>query len=250
MTDFTAALLAHPLTALALVLLAVAALAPLAAAMVWQASGRGRRDSAMAIHRQQLRELERDLADGRIAAAEHATAVLEVQRRLLAAAETADPATTRAARWPLVAAIVLVLVLAGGLYRISGRPDLPAMPLAGRLEQAQQQAAQGEALIERLREKLAKLDQNSDLARQGYILLGNAENDRGNLAGAADAWHKAVNIRFDADLAALTAEAQCRVDGKVSFDSATLFRKALASGAPNADWRPVAEQRLKEAGAP
>ena len=43
----------------------------------------------MALHRAQLAELDRDLAEGRIAAAEHANAVLEVQRRLLTAARRA-----------------------------------------------------------------------------------------------------------------------------------------------------------------
>ena len=232
------------MTILALVLLAVAALAPLAVALRWRTQARGRRDSALAIHRMQLQELDRDLAEGRIGAAEHATALLEVQRRLLAAAETADPAATRDSRAPLLAAMVLVPLLAAGLYAIDGHPFLPAAPLAARMAVADKDAAQAEQLIGRLREKLAGMDQTSDLARQGYIILGNAEDSRDHLADAAQAWRKAVAIRFDADLAALTAEAQTRVEGRVSPDSADLFRRALAAAPAGATWRQTAEQRL------
>ena len=40
---------------------------------------RGRQESAMALHRAQLRELDLDLADGRLIAEEHEAAKLEVQ---------------------------------------------------------------------------------------------------------------------------------------------------------------------------
>ena len=213
---------------LALALLAVAALAPLAVALRWQGTARGRRDSAMALHRLQLQELDRDLAEGRIAAPEHVTARLEVQRRLLAAAERPDVEAKSASRLPLLAALAVVPLLAAGLYAIDGKPWLPAAPLADRVAAAAVDAAQADAMIAKLRERLATLDQTSDLARQGYILLGNAENGRDRLPEAAAAWRKAVAIRFDAELAALAAEAQTRVEGRVSADSADLFRKALA----------------------
>jgi hypothetical protein len=51
---------------LALVLLAVVAMAPLAISARLTARARGRREAAMALHRAQLVELERDLADGQI----------------------------------------------------------------------------------------------------------------------------------------------------------------------------------------
>jgi cytochrome c-type biogenesis protein CcmH len=234
-------------TLLALVLLAVAALAPLAVALRWRVSARTRRDSALAIHRLQLQELDRDLAEGRIGAGEHATALLEVQRRLLAVAESAEPASARESRLPLLATLVLVPLLAAGLYAIDAHPFMPAAPLAARMSAADHDAVQAELMIGRLRDKLATMDQTSDLARQGYIILGNAEDSRGHLAEAAVAWRRAVAVRFDADLAALAAEAQTRVEGHVSPDSAALFRRALAAAPTSALWRPTAEQRLVEA---
>ena len=50
-----------------LALLAVVALAPLIVTLVRYSAARGRQDSAIALHRAQLAELDRDLADGRIA---------------------------------------------------------------------------------------------------------------------------------------------------------------------------------------
>jgi len=231
-------------TLLALLLLAVLALAPLAWALRRPGATRSRRESALALHRAQLAELDRDLAENRLVPAEHAAATLEVQRRLLAAAEAPDAPPPRAARAPLLAALVLVPLLAGGLYAIDGRPFLPDAPLAER----QTEAREAEAMIALLRERLATLDQHSETARQGYVLLGNAENGLGHLAQAAAAWHQAVAIRFDPALATLAAEAQTRVDGKVSAESAALFRRALAEGPRDAPWRKIAQQRLGEAG--
>lgn len=239
------------MTILFLVLLAVVALAPLALAAWRQSAARGRRESALAIHRAQLRELDRDLADARIAPAEHATAVLEVQRRLLAAAETAEPEGAPASsRIPLLAALVATPLVAAGLYAIDAHPSLPAAPFAARDVAADKAAAQADMLIERLRDKLATMDQTSEQTRQGYILLGNAEDSRGNLPRAAEAWRRAVTIRFDADLAALAAEAQTRVEGHVSPESADLFRRALADAPASAPWRQAAEQRIGEVGLP
>ncbi len=234
------------MTILALVLLAVVALAPLAVSLMRQSAARGRRDSALAIHRGQLAELDRDLAEGRIGAAEHETARLEVQRRLLADADTSEPDLSRASRVPLLAALVLVPLLGAGLYAIDGHPSMPAAPLAGRMAAADKDMQRSRELIAMLRDKLTTLDPKSEIARQGYVLLGNAEDSLGELPQAAEAWRHALDIRFDPDLAALTAEAQTRVSGKVSPDSADLFRRALAAAPADAPWRKVAEQRLGE----
>src|SRR5437763_351789 len=78
---------------LALFLLSLVAMAPLALTLRRGAVARGRREAAIALHRAQLAELNRDLAERRIAPAAHANAVLEVQRRLPAAAEAAEAAS-------------------------------------------------------------------------------------------------------------------------------------------------------------
>ena len=95
--------------------LAVLALAPLVISLWRVRSPRGRRDSALALHRAQLEELDRELEAGRLGAAEHAGAKLEVQRRLLAVAEAPDEKARPASKGPLIVACILVPLAAEGL---------------------------------------------------------------------------------------------------------------------------------------
>jgi cytochrome c-type biogenesis protein CcmH len=240
----------------AILLFAAIAVAPMALSLRWAARLRSRRESALAVHRAQLAELERDVAEGSIRPTEHANAVLEVQRRLLADAATPDEpdmtgesrAGARLGRARVITAMVLIPLAAFGLYLVNGHPELPAEPLATRIARARHEAARSEQLIGELRAKVATLDPKSDVARQGFMLLGNAEESLGHFGRAAAAWRSALAVRFDPELAAATAELQTRADGKVSPQSAALFRAALAAGPANAPWRALALQRLKTAG--
>ena len=98
-----------------------------------------------------------------------------------------------------------------------------------------------------LRQRLTQLDPKSETARQGYVLLGNAQDSLGRLPDAVLAWRTALAIRFDATLAAQIAETQARLDGQVTPATAALFRRALDAAPPDAPWRALAEQRLTEA---
>ncbi len=120
----------------------------------------------MSLHRTQLTELDRDLAEDRILPAEHATAVLEVQRRLLAAADRPDAAPRAGSRIPVAAAALLVPVAALALYLHGGQPFLPSLP-PGVVALRQQRATQEAALIARLRDRLGTLDPRTDQARAG-----------------------------------------------------------------------------------
>ena len=225
---------------LAILVLAVAALAPLALVLRRRTAARGGRDPAIALHRDQLAELDRDLAEGRILPAEHATAKLEVQRRLLHAAGADEAAARPGSRAPVIAALALVPVLALGLYVIGGSPNLPEA------SSREAHAAEEDALIAQLRERLAALDPHSEQARQGFLLLGNIEESRGNDAAAAVALRAALQVRFDPVLAARAAEAATRAEGGISDSTASLYRRALAAAPPDAPWRQAVEQRLAE----
>jgi cytochrome c-type biogenesis protein CcmH len=231
---------------LAIAILAAISLAPLAWSLRRAAVARGRREAAIALHRAQLAELDRDLAEGRIATPEHATAVLEVQRRLLAVAGSEEIAVAGNSRSPVLFALLLVPIAAFALYIVGGSPELPAAPLAERLAVARQRAEQETLLIGQLRRRLAALDPHSEQARVGYVLLGNAEASRGNLPDAAAAWRTALAVRFDPTIAAEAAEAITEVQGHVTDDAAALFRRALAEAPADAAWRPLAEKRLAE----
>jgi cytochrome c-type biogenesis protein CcmH len=244
-------------TAIAVVVLAAVALTPLAFALRRGIALRGRRDSALALHRAQLEELDRELEEGRIGAGEHATAKLEVQRRLLAEAEAADPlvamapaagnAVVRGDRALILTAMVMLPLGAVGLYLIGGHPELPDAPRADMLARAAAQEKRDDALIDALREKVKQLEPQSEQARTGYVLLGNVEDNRGHLVAAADAWQHALDIRFDPTLAAQVAEAQTQSEGRVSARSAALYRRALDAAPKDAPWRGLVEKRLAEA---
>ena len=231
---------------LAIAVLAGVSLAPLALSLRRAAVARSRRDAAITLHRAQLAELDRDLADGRIAASEQASAALEVQRRLLAAAGGTEPDTSANATSTVWFALALVPIGALALYLVGGSPEMPAQPLADRIAAARVREAREAALIAELRRRLTEIDPHSEQSRQGYVLLGNAEASRGRLQDAADAWRTALTVRFDATLAAETAEAITEVNGKVTAEAAALFHRALAEAPPDAPWRPMAEKRLSE----
>lgn len=100
-----------------------------------------RLDSELAIYRDQLAEIERTRADGAVSEADAAAARIEVERRILKAAEGAAGNATNAAAprdsaslhrfLPPVLALVIPL-LALGIYLNVGRPGLPAEPFASR----------------------------------------------------------------------------------------------------------------------
>ena len=260
-------------------LLALAALAPLGFALLRPASTRGRREADLALYRRQLAELERERAAGRLDEAAHAAAVLEVQRRLLAApgaAEGGAPAPdARAGLAPLFAALIAVPAAAVALYWANGNPDVPSATFAER----QDVAAQEERLLALLRQRLATApDPNGETARQGWVLLGNAERGRGRPEAAAEAYARALAIRFDAEIAGqraqalleanrteeaarFLAEALLRAPDHIGLrfltglaearagrpeTARTLWRALVAEAPPEAPWRAMVERRMQD----
>ena len=228
---------------LAIVFVSVAALAPTILVLRGNARTRDRGEAALALHRAQRAELERDRVEGRIDDTEHAAALLEVQRRTLTAADMRDTAPEPGRRRPVFAVLALIPLAATGLYLISGHPGMPSAPSAVEIRQRQ---AQEDQLVAQLRQTIAITDPHSPRAREGNALLGSVEEARGNFAAAAAAWKAALVSGFDPLYAAHAAEAATRAEGHVSPDSAALFRQALAAAPPNAPWRSLAERRLAE----
>jgi cytochrome c-type biogenesis protein CcmH len=177
-------------------------------------SARGRRDAAIAIHRAQLEELARDLANGRIAATEYAGAKLEIERRLLTADTLTDPRLDGSARWFLAITVIAVPAMAFLLYLPGSTPNVPSVPHAVIAAREQQAAAQVDTLINQLRAHLAAIDPNSADASEGQALL---------------------------------AEALAERAGALTPESIALFKQSLANAPPNASWRGLDEKRLIQA---
>ena len=119
---------------IAMAALAAAACLPLLAALY---RARGARDSTppdVAIYRDQLGEIDRDLARGVMAESEAAAARTEIARRLIRADSESDvkPASPERSRKIAAALIVAVPVAAAALYLLIGSPAYQGQPLASR----------------------------------------------------------------------------------------------------------------------
>lgn len=182
---------------------ALVALLPLGIAALRPGAARGRREADMALYRAQLAELDRERESGRLDEAGHRAARVEVQRRLIAAADQVE-GTSATTRGPAAMLVLLPLIAAAGLglYLLRGTPGMPSAPYALRAEAM----ARDERILATLRERLSAMDPASPQARQGWVLLGNAERDRGRAGAAIEAWRRALAARFDAALAADVAE--------------------------------------------
>jgi len=137
--------------------------------------GTGRLDSELAIYRDQLAEIERERAAGTLAEPDAASARIEIERRILAAAERDAPplssptaaASARQSEDTLhrllpPALCLLIPALALGLYLRIGAPGLPSAPFVRSAANAAASAAptdETRALAQHIadiRERLAK----------------------------------------------------------------------------------------------
>lgn len=232
---------------LGMALLSLIALAPILFVWTRRGSIRYRRDTAVALHRAQLDEIERDRLDGRLPEAEFEGARIEVQRRLLAADTMVEPPADRSARALLITTLIAIPVAALVLFLPAGLPIVPSEPHADVIAAQSAASAQDAAMIAKLEQKLAEVPPNTERARQGYLLLGQALVSQHKLAAAAQAWSTALGIKFNSTLAAETAEAETEAAGHVTPTAVGLFHQALDRAPANAPWRSLAEQRLREA---
>src|SRR6266849_3122535 len=190
--------------------------------------------SDLAVYRDQLEEIERDRADGRIGYDEFEAARVEVSRRLLgAAASTTVEAAPRGGRRiaALASAIIAVPLIAGSLYLLFGSPDLPGEPIASR-RTADEQANSIAALIARIE---SRLEENPTDGR-GWEVIAPVYMRLDRYDDAVKARRNALNL--------LGATAQREVDlgealtlaagGVVTADSKAAFERAAAIEANNA----------------
>ncbi len=178
------------------------------------------------VYRDQLEELKRDEATGLIGANEAELARAEVARRLIAAskAEAKEKART-SGRNRLAQAFVIVMLPAIGLclYLATGRPDLPAQPLAERLANPGNDI---NILIARAENHLAR---NPDDGA-GWDLLAPIYYRSSRMEDSANAYAQAIR---------LLGESPERLDG---YAEALI---ALADGVVTADARKPLEASLK-----
>jgi cytochrome c-type biogenesis protein CcmH len=161
-----------------------------------------RRDANLSIYRDELRELDADLAEGKLTAADHARSRAELEARLLAdvaAPEAEVPASRPVGRRLVLGLIGVVPLFAAALYLAVGNPEA----VAPRSDPHAFDPQQLTSLVERL---AGRMRENPDDA-EGWRLLGRSYAALGRFPESLDAYAKAVERKpRDADLLADMAD--------------------------------------------
>jgi cytochrome c-type biogenesis protein CcmH len=205
-------------------------------AVVWplaQNSKAARSGTDVAVYRDQLDEVERDLAAGSISKTEAEAARVEISRRLLAAADTAEarpdlvtPATAWYRRTGIVVAVLLLPVGAAGLYLRVGSPGLASESfMAQRAGQSNRQAG-----IENLVTKVEEHLQNNPKDGRGWEVLAPVYMQLGRYPDAVDAWRNALKfLGENADRQANLGEAlMAQANGVINAEAQAAFTRAVA----------------------
>ncbi|WPZ36017.1 c-type cytochrome biogenesis protein CcmI [Thalassobaculum sp. OXR-137] len=219
-------------------ILALAAVLALIAPLVRrQAPGATRAEHGLAVLKDQLAEIERDRAAGRLADSEANAARIEVERRILAEAdrhEAAPAASAAASRWrrfTVAGLVILGLPIATGLvYLRAGSPGMPDLPLSARADERTRMAELAQRqrgimdMVQSLEQRLG--DQPDDL--EGWMLLGRSRLALGDFEPAALAFKRAAELGGGADALGEMAEALVRRDrGIVTSDARRAFENVL-----------------------
>lgn len=212
------------------------------------------------VYRDQLDEIARDQAAGRIGEAEAEAARIEVSRRLLSAADQAGaapsaPTPPARRRAVAVAALVALPLLSLGLYLALGSPGLVGQPPFS------QAVAQMEAYLEKnpsdgrgwelLAPVYMQLGRYTDAARarRNAVTYNGAtamrESDLGEAlvaaasgvvtAEARQAFERAISLDPREAKARYYLGVSAKQDGRIS-EAAAIWRELLASAPPGAAW--------------
>lgn len=186
----------------------------------------------VAIYRDQLAEVERDRERGLLSTEQAAAVTAEVQRRMLAAADSdglADPVITdkkleTGRRLRLIAAMLVLVLVPGGavtLYLQFGAPGLPAQPFAERQNSPQFKLT---AMAEKLATELVR---NPD--PRGFTILAGTYRQLGRMDEAIGAYRKAIDLgAASAEIYASLGEViTMAAQGGVGPESRAAFLQAL-----------------------
>jgi len=187
------------------------------------------------VYRDQLAEIDRDLAGGLIGAAEAESARIEISRRLLAATHAEAGPEVRPSkllrRAVAVVALVGVPVVAIALYLPLGSPQVGDFPLASRSKAPDGQ----QPLVNLVAQVEAHLEKNPTDGR-GWAVLAPVLSRLGRHDDAVRAWRNAIAYGGDSSerRADLGEALMAAAGGVVTGDSKAEFERALALNAGEA----------------
>jgi cytochrome c-type biogenesis protein CcmH len=278
----------HPIWTCSMTLWFVFALMTVAAifAVLWplgRGAGSQNDASEAVVYRDQLSEIDRDLAAGLIGRSDAEAARVEISRRLLAAADSQrDPPTASNIRLRRLAAVIALVglpVVAAAFYLPLGSPQLGDFPLAqrGRAPDVSQPldnlVAQVQAHLEKnptdgrgwnvLAPVLARLGRYDEavLAYHNSITYnGDSAERRADLGEAIAAaaggvitseakaeFERAIAQNADEVKASYFLGVAAEQDGRTA-EAASIWRTMLAKAPADAPWRPLVQAALARVG--
>ncbi|MGG7581999.1 c-type cytochrome biogenesis protein CcmI [Rhizobium sp. Nf11,1] len=211
------------------IVFAVIATAVIASLLHPLASGPVRIDSGAAhacrVYRDQLVELDRDMATSQLPRNEYEYARAEIARRLFKASEQQHEKRRRlphAHRWLKLAIVVFLPLASIGFYARLGSPDMPSQPLQARLEDPGRNIAM---LIAKTERHLASEPNDG----RGWNVIAPVYLRTGRIAEAQSAYRNALRILGpDVDRLGGLAEAlMIEADGSVTADTLDILRQIL-----------------------
>lgn len=153
--------------------------------------------SNLALLKSQLRQLDQDLADGALDAAQHRSARAELERRVLD-----EEGVARGAAWhagsPRATLLVLVLAVPAlvlGLYAWTGNPA--ALSPHARNEPQAPDAQQVEQMVARLAERMAQRPPGNVDDTEGWVMLARSYAMLQRYAEASRAFERALQLMPD-----------------------------------------------------
>jgi cytochrome c-type biogenesis protein CcmH len=256
-------------------------------AVLWPLRHRDRPPSGgseAAVYRDQLAEIDRDVASGLIGSSEADAARVEISRRLLAAADARrdPPVASSNLKWRRSVAVVALVglpILAIAIYLPLGSPQLGDFPLAQRArtpaaaQPLDSLVAQVEAHLEKeptdgrgwsvlapVLARLGRYDEAIRAYRSSITYNGDSAERRADLGeaitGAAGGvvtaeakaeFERAIALNADAAKANYFLGLAAEQDG-LSSEAASIWRAMLAKAPPDAPWRPLVRAALARVG--
>lgn len=259
------------------ILISAATAASLMVALRRQGNTQSGAASDLQVYRDQLKEVDRDLARGVLTDAEAETVRTEVSRRLLEADRRATAAqrTGTGKAWP-AAALVIVVLLGGGwwLYSTIGAPGYRDLPMATRLaeisdvaanrmrqDEAEQLASENlppmpepDARFTELMQELRRVVEERPDDIRGLTLLADNEARLGNFTAARAAQDRILELRGDdatpADLITSIDILVFAAGGYVSPEAEEIIRRLINLAPDNGAARYYAGLTLAQNGRP
>ena len=191
----------------------------------------------IAVYRDQLGEVERDLERGLLSAEQARAARTEIERRLLAAADGQDEAAPTEvsagkashARPVTLGLTVVVPVVALAIYLSIGAPNTPDLPLAERTDPARVELAEHMEMTRLVGQLASRMEEIPDQP-EGWILLGRSYRTLEDYPKAAEAFLRAAELTDRApQILSEYAEALVLAEnGTIPASAADVFREVVA----------------------